>query len=158
MKPGLSLDQVFIHLEPMENYSEEQLEEIVNGFLQRTLDKTLWTHQAHIVTAIWHLMQFDSEDALCRLRSGIISYNLSVGGQNTGQNGYHETMTIFWWDVIRQFLQKRKKASFKDNCSAFLRSPHASKNYPFEFYSREVLLSPAARARFVNPDQKEVKI
>jgi hypothetical protein len=142
----------------MEEYSEQQLNDIVKGFLDRTLNKSLWTHQAHIVTAIWHLMKFDKEDALCRLRSGIISYNLAVGGENTGQNGYHETMTVFWWEIIHQYLAGRNDVSYRENCITFLHSPMSDKNFPFQFYSRERILSPAARSKFTDPDLKEIKI
>jgi hypothetical protein len=142
----------------MEDYTEEELVKIVNGFLDRTLDKSLWTHKAHIITAIWHLMKFDREDALCRLRSGIISYNLSIGGENTGQNGYHETITVFWWEVISQFLVQYASHSFKDTCIKFLNSPVADKGFPFLFYTKDKLLSAVARAKYVNPDIKEIII
>ena len=142
----------------MKDYSEEELKYIVDGFLNRTLDKSLWTHQAHIIVAIWHLMKFDKEDALCRLRSGIISYNVATGGENTGGNGYHETMTIFWWEVINQFLVQRSGNSYQNNCIEFLYSSFADKNFPFRFYSRENLLSTTARSRYVSPDLHEINI
>ncbi|MEO6329225.1 MAG: hypothetical protein ABIO55_09845 [Ginsengibacter sp.] len=142
----------------MKNYSEEELKYIVDGFFNRTLDKSLWTHDAHIITAIWHLMKFDKEDALCRLRSGIISYNLATGVENTVENGYHETMTIFWWKVINQFLAQRSGYSYRDNCIDFLNSYLAEKNFPLRFYSEQNLFSAMARSRFVNPDVQEIKI
>jgi hypothetical protein len=142
----------------MESYTEEQLMQIVDGFLDRSLDKTLWTHHAHIITAIWHLIKYDKEDALCRLRSGIISYNLAVGGKNDGQNGYHETMTIFWWDVINQYLTKNPGDSYHITCNKFLATPMTDKTFPFQFYSKENILSPVARSRYVPPDLKEIKI
>jgi hypothetical protein len=139
-------------------YSGQQLDAIVKGFLDRTLDKSEWTHHAHIITAIWHLMQYDQEDALCRLRSGIISYNLSLGGQNTGQSGYHETITVFWWKVISQFLHQQEDRSFTEASAAFLQSPMADKDYPFSFYTKDKLLSSAARSIFIKPDLKEINI
>jgi hypothetical protein len=142
----------------MKEYSEQQLNEIVNGFLDRTLEKSLWTHHAHIITAIWHLMKFDKEDALCRLKSGIISYNLATGGENTGQAGYHETITIFWWEIIHQFLERTPGHSFTDTCNVFLASSLADKNILLKYYSSEVLFSPASRSRFINPDREEIKI
>jgi hypothetical protein len=148
----------FLNLEAMKEYTEQELDEIVNGFLERRLDKSLWTHEAHIVTAIWHIRQFDAEDALCRLRSGIIAYNLSVGGENTGQSGYHETLTVFWWEVIRRFVAGYKGNAYRDVCLAFLRSPLAAKDFPFRFYSKEYLLSAKARSRFTEPDLEEISI
>jgi hypothetical protein len=142
----------------MEQNSEEELLDLVNGFLERKLEKERWTHHAHIITAIWHLKKYDKEDALCRLRSGIISYNLSVGGDNNGQNGYHETMTVFWWELIRQFVALYPDYSFRDACVSFLASPMADKAFPFQFYSRDLILSGKARARYVAPDLQEIKI
>jgi hypothetical protein len=83
---------------------------------------------------------------------------LSVGGENNGQNGYHETMTIFWWDVINQFLIQHPGLSHMDSCISFLGSPMADKKFPFQFYTKENLLSPIARSRFVHPDLEEIKI
>ena len=140
------------------NYSEAELNEIVTGFTNRTLDKSLWTHQAHIITAIWYLKNYEPEDALCRLRSGIISYNLSLGGENTGQSGYHETITVFWWEIVKQFLDKQPEISFKDACDFFLSSFMMDKSFPFQFYTKEKLLSTVARSRFIGPDIKEIKI
>jgi hypothetical protein len=142
----------------MKQYSIEELEKIVNGFVDKTLDKSLWTHHAHIIAAIWHLMQYDKEDALCRMRSGIISYNLTTGGVNTGQNGYHETITVFWADIIDQFLRDHPGQTYEQACNRFLQSPMAGKDFPFEFYSREILLSPQARSRFVPADKKKVNV
>jgi hypothetical protein len=142
----------------MEYNSEEELLEIVNGFLEKRLEKERFTHHAHIITAIWHLKKYDKDDALCRLRAGIISYNLSVGGENNGQNGYHETMTVFWWELIRQFVELYPDYTFRDACITFLASPMADKAFPFQFYSREYILSGTARARYLAPDLREIKI
>ena len=142
----------------MEDYSEKELEKIISGFLDKTLDKPLWTHQAHIITAIWHSMKFEKEDAICRMRSGIIAYNLATGGENNGQNGYHETITIFWFDVITQFLAQYAGFLFRDTCIKFLDSPMADKNFPFQFYTREKLLSATARSRFIVADLKAIEI
>lgn len=54
--------------------SDREIEELVQSFLQKTLDKSLWTHAAHLTTAIWHLKQYDIHEATCRMKSAIISY------------------------------------------------------------------------------------
>lgn len=142
----------------MKNYQEQELLAIVNGFIEKTLDKSLWTHEAHISTAIWFLKNYKATDALCRLRSGIINYNISTGGENTGQNGYHETITIFWWEVLKQFIANKPQESFAATCTLFLDSVMAEKTYPFNFYTRETLLSALARAIYIQPDLKEIQI
>src|SRR5262245_42760880 len=63
--------------------TEAAILDLVNGFRERTLPKEQWTHEAHLVTALWYHVNHSPEESICYLRSGIISYNLSVGGQNT---------------------------------------------------------------------------
>lgn len=130
--------------------------ETAAGFSDRTLDKSLWTHEAHITTAIWYLMKYEKEDALCRLRSGIISYNLAIGGENTDKGGYHETITVFWWSILAMYLDANPGKDYESQCRDFLMSRHALREAPFEYYSREKLLSSRARAYYLAPDIKEI--
>lgn len=132
----------------------EEIEALVTAFREKTLPEKQWTHQAHLVVGLWHLKQFDLDDATCRVKSGIVSYNLSLGGQNTGANGYHETMTLFWMDVLHFFVTTNAELSLVDTCNQFLESRLADKTLPFEFYHKETILSPRARARAVQPDKK----
>jgi hypothetical protein len=137
---------------------QSSFEHIVEAFNSRTLEKSLWTHEAHQIVAIWYLMNFEPNDALCRIRSGIIAYNLATGGENTGQNGYHETVTVFWWTLIGLYIRDRHDMSFEDMCESFLLSRYTQRNIGFEFYTRELLLSPAARSKYFEPDIKEVAL
>lgn len=136
--------------------SDQEIEELVQSFLQKTLDKSLWTHAAHLSTAIWHLKQYDIHEATCRMKSGIISYNLAVGGENTGTGGYHETMTLFWMDILHIFVNDNARLSLKDTCNKLLNSALGNKNLPFNFYTKEIILSALARARAVVPDLLEL--
>lgn len=136
--------------------SDQEIEELVQSFLQRTLDKSLWTHAAHLSTAIWHLRQYDVHEATCRMKSAIISYNLSVGGQNTGTGGYHETMTLFWMDILHIFVNDNAGLSLIETCNKLLSGNLGSKTLPFNFYTKEIILSPLARARAVVPDLLEL--
>lgn len=103
-------------------------------------------------------MEYEQDDALCRIRSGIIAYNLSLGGVNTGMNGYHETITVLWWTLISLFVRLHQGLSFDEMCVSFLASRYADRQIGFEFYTKELLLSSAARARYFPPDIKEVAL
>lgn len=130
--------------------------DIVLRFQNHSLDKSLWTHQAHITTAIWYLMRYPKDDALCRIRSGIISYNLATGGENTGNHGYHETITVYWWRLIDLYIQEHKSMDYDALCDSFLTSRYADRNSAYEFYSKEKLLSSQSRACYLSPDIKEI--
>jgi hypothetical protein len=128
----------------------------VEGFRNHSLPKEKWTHEAHITTAIWFIMHRDSFDALCRIKSGIISYNLSTGSENNGTNGYHETITIFWWKLLTLFIEKQGSLAYDQMCNSFLESIYNRKDIVFDFYSKELLMSGMARAMYVAPDIKQI--
>lgn len=72
-------------------------ENVVSRFRNQALTKEEWTHAAHLVVALWHLLEYgDIEHALCFLRPGIILSNRSMGITNSDTRGYHETITVFW--------------------------------------------------------------
>ena len=132
--------------------------DIVNGFRNHSLPKEKWTHEAHITTALWFIMNTNPSDALCRIKSGIISYNLSVGGVNNGTNGYHETITVFWWKLLSLFVENHPHLNYDQMCQAFLESGYNRRDIAFDFYSKDLLLSGMARAMYLAPDVKEIRL
>ncbi|MEK7254970.1 MAG: hypothetical protein AAB316_09515, partial [Bacteroidota bacterium] len=129
-----------------------EIEDLVANFRNLTLPAASWTHEAHLTTGLWFLKNHDQWAATCFLRSGIITYNHSVGGKNTPEGGYHETMTLFWINVLAQFVKQNQHLGLLDLCNAFLASELASKEMPMRFYSKKVLFSAQARAVWVEPD------
>lgn len=135
--------------------SEAEIMEIVEGFRSRTLPATRWTHQAHLTVGLWHVLNRPSETVLDEVRCGIIAYNTAVGTPNSNTRGYHETITAFYVWAIRKYLGGTNSGlPFVDLMNGLLASPYAAKSYPFEFYSRERLLSVAARRAWLDPDLK----
>lgn len=133
-------------------WNETQILQLVAGFRDRTLPKEGWTHEAHLVTSIWFFSQFSMDEAICYLRSGIITFNHEKGGKNTPQDGYHETLTLFWCKIISDFVHKHQGLSLNVLCNNFIESEQAARDFPFRFYSKELLMSVKARARWVEPD------
>jgi len=135
-------------------HSETEITDLFEGFKSRTLEKEKWTHAAHLTTGLCFLKQFEKYEATCRMKSGIVSYNLSVGGENTGSGGYHETLTIFWLEVLHFYVTEFPEHSLLELCNRFLQSPLADKKLPFYFYDQETLMSPLYRSRYVAPDKQ----
>jgi hypothetical protein len=129
--------------------------EVVFPFIQKTLPKEQWTHEAHLVTAIWHLLNYGYLEALCYMRARIIEYNVASGGANTISSGYHETLTQFYLKEIDFYLKYRENVnqSFNEICEDFLKTEYATKEYPLQFYTKERLQSLKARSKWVKPDQ-----
>ena len=131
-----------------------EINSLVERFRDRTLPISEWTHQAHLVVGLWFAKHYTHEEAVCYLRSGIISYNNAVGTPNTPERGYHETLTLFWAKVARDFVENHPDLDFETLCNTFLNSEFASREYPFQFYEREELFSTKARAFFVESGMK----
>lgn len=78
----------------------------MNDFIARfeagTLTKEEWTHAAHLRMAHWYVWNFPSEEAGLRIRNGIRHLNECLGGQNTEDSGFHETLTEFWIREVRK--------------------------------------------------------
>jgi hypothetical protein len=136
--------------------SEQNILQLVDQFNNKTLEKSAWTHAAHLTVGLWHVKHFPLDEALCRMRSGIVAYNLSVGTENNDNSGYHETLTIFWLTAIHHFVRLQEDISLLSLCNKLLDSKLALNSLPFHFYERESILSRTARARFVAPDKHEI--
>jgi len=135
--------------------SEAEIKEIVEGFRSRTLPALRWIHQAHLTVGLWHVLNRPSETVLDEVRRGIIAYNTVAGTPNSDTRGYHETITAFYVWAIRKYLRAtNRKLPLVDLMNGLLASPCAAKSFPFEFYSRDRLMSVAARRAWLDPDLK----
>ena len=116
----------------------EEIKSLIEQFQTQTLPVSLWTHEAHLSVALWHLWHYSKAEALCYLRAGIITYNVAVDTPNTPTRGYHETLTVFWIEILSQFLSEfGRDKSLLETTNALLESTMAEKSYPFQFYERE---------------------
>lgn len=133
--------------------SEEEIEHIARGFCDRTLPKEQWTHGAHFATALW-LMLRRPDLVVERDMPGMIArYNESVGGVNSDSEGYHETITQASLIMARRVLaglpaEVTPAAAF----AALVASPLGDKEWPLVYWTRERLMSVAARRTWVEPD------
>lgn len=131
-----------------------EFDHIIEGFRAKTLPAKEWTHEAHLIAGLWHVANFDYEEALLRMRENIKTYNEASGGQNTDSSGYHESITVFWVWLLNEFWKRNStdNKSFEQVCNAFLTSKYCDRAAAFTFYTCEKLLSREARLTFVAPD------
>lgn len=135
-----------------------EIDKLISQFSTGTLPKDEWTHEAHIIVAIWHNLEFGFEAALEEVRSKIISYNEVVGTPNTDVSGYHETLTVFWMTLTKNFLIKHRGVGIEEACRLFLSSEQAVKVKPFQYYTQELLFSKRARKSWVNGDIQKLEL
>ncbi len=127
--------------------------DLVARFNNQTLAKEEWTHTAHLVAALWHILEYgDVERALCYLKPRIILRNYMVGTKNTDMGGYHETITVFWLQQVYAFVQRRPSRDFNVLVGELLdEASFFEKDYILGFYLRETLKTPRARGMYIAP-------
>jgi hypothetical protein len=122
------------------------------GFLACALPKPEWTHEAHIGTTSWLILERPDILPERDLPSLIRRYNESVGGVNSDTEGYHETITQVFVRTLRRALAQSEGQGLCARVNAVLLSPEGRRDWPLRFYSRERLFSKAARLGWVEPD------
>lgn len=136
--------------------TEEAVATLIDGFINRTLPPAQWTHEAHLIIGLWFNYNHSALEAICFLRSGIISYNISSGGSNTPEKGYHETLTLFWSRILNDFVKNNSGLRLVELCDKFLKSEWSAKELPLQYYSHDVLFSLQARATWVPPNRRNL--
>lgn len=130
-----------------------ELDDLAARFGAAAIPRAEWTHAAHLRVGAWHVHRFGPDQALARLRAGIRRLNDANGVANTPTEGYHETVTAAYVQLIGRFLADCPPAMpFEARVEALLASPVAGKQAVQRHYSRELLMSPRARAEWVPPD------
>ena len=134
--------------------TESELHDIVARFQEATLGASEWTHDAHLVTGLWHTTTFNEADALTRMRDGILRLNAAHGTPNTDTRGYHETITRAYLVLLRAFARDHAPLAGAQLAQALLSSPLADREALFRFYSKNRLMSVEARRGWLEPDIK----
>ena len=117
-----------------------------------TLAKAEWTHEAHLATCAWLVLERPDIVPERDLPGLIRRYNVSVGGVNDETQGYHETITQVFIRGVRQALARSEGRGLAERVNALLAEPEGGRDWPLRFYSRERLFSAEARLGWVEPD------
>ena len=94
------------HLEPRLFARADDIRAIGEAMLACTLPKADWTHEAHLSTCAWLLLERPDIDIDDEIGGLIRRYNVSVGGVNDDHQGYHETITRVFVAGARDFLAR----------------------------------------------------
>jgi len=117
---------------------------LVRQLEQCQLSPADFHHRDHLAVSAAYLYSGDLETALARVRVALLRFIAHHGLQ-----GYHETITRFW-------LQQVEKRLDLNLCLAKsverIQEELGDKNLVYCYYSKELLDSPQARERWVEPD------
>ena len=116
------------------------------------LPKPEWTHEAHLSTCAWLILERPDIAPERDLPNLIRRYNESVGGVNDGTQGYHETITQVSIRAVRAALARSEGRALVERVNALLQASEGRRDWPLRFYSPELLFSKKARLEWVEPD------
>jgi len=121
------------------------LDDLVAAFRARTLSHAEWTHAAHLSVGAFYVSRLGAAEALGRLREEIRRLNDCHGTLITAAfvRLLDEGLATFAPEVA---LERRLEA--------LLAGPLGGSRVLLAFWSRELLMSPGARAAWVEPDLK----
>lgn len=139
-------------------YSQQQIENLILKFKNTSLNKPEWNHEAHIIVAIWYNWHYTFEQALKIVRTNIKAYNESVGTPNTEISGYHETLTVFWMTLTKNFLAYNFHDKIDNAINEFLKTREADISTTSAYYSNEVLFSKKATREWINGNKKPINL
>lgn len=133
--------------------SDDEIERLARGFCDCTLPKDEWTHGAHFATALWLMLRRPELIAERDMPGMIARYNESVGGVNSDNSGYHETITLASLRMARAVLAKVPgKVTPATAYAVLMGSPLGHKDWLFTYWSRDRLMSAEARRGWLAPD------
>ena len=138
--------------EPRLFADDAAIRDIGERMLARTLPKAEWTHEAHLSTCAWLILERPEIVPERDLPDLIRRYNESVGGVNSDSEGYHETITQVMIRAVRAALTRSEGRDLAGRVNALLLADEGRRDWPLRFYSRDRLFSVEARRRWIDPD------
>jgi hypothetical protein len=132
--------------------TEESLERFICAFEDGTWPGADWKHAHHVAMAAFYVIQYGRDEALRRARFNIAKYNESQGGKNTEDSGYHETLTVFWIDVVASAIPPR--TSRLQAVNQVVQEFAPKRDLFRDYYSFDVVNSRDARAAYIPPDRE----
>ncbi len=134
--------------------NEESFAQFVDAFERGELPRPMWTHGAHVAIAALYL-QRHGDNVLAMTRAAIRRHNRSVG---TPASAYHETLTIFWLAAVEEFLSSVAYDSELEAVRLAVAEFGEKRKLHEDYYSFDVVGSAEARAGWVKPDVRPLKI
>ena len=119
------------------------LEELLAAFETGAVPLDHWDHAAHLRVAAWAVTHVD--DPLPWMRTRLHRLLDHHGIETTRESGYHETLTAAWLRLVAWQLGR-------DPSVEVLREVFSDKRHLLRYWSRDLMMSSAAREGWVAPD------
>ena len=131
--------------------SDEEVEEVVRRFEGCQLSPDEFNHRPHLTVALAYLVRFPEEEALARMRRSILRF---IEHHEIPPDVYHETLTVFWVRRVRSFVARAGAGRALVELANALAVECGDSRLVYEYFSKELIDSAAARGGWVEPDLK----
>lgn len=132
---------------------ETEIGELVRAFETCEINPAEFKHYQHLAVALWYLKHLPYEEASEKMRGGIKRL-----AETYGKNGYHETITVFWLQMVRRFLAGAPSRATVVELANRVASEYGKKNVIADYYSEETIASVKAKNEWVEPDLKALEL
>jgi hypothetical protein len=138
-------------MEDLRYQHEREIVEVVEKFERCEFALKEFTHARHLTVACWYLSICPREEALTRMRDGLQRFIAHHKKQ-----GYHETITRFWMELLENYLSQCPPATTLTSQLNGAIERFARKDVLFAYYTRERVMSDTAKAAWVAPDLRPI--
>ena len=129
--------------------------QIIKTHEDATLPKEEWTHEAHLIVALYVVLRY-GKNAFTEMKRRIWNYNEVCGKGNNG-TGFHVTLTLFWLWAVYSFCLEKNITVFDDAAlDEILFEENLANRKLIEEYYDEVLLY-ISRNEYILSDLKPMK-
>jgi hypothetical protein len=118
------------------------------AFKERTLDPTLFTHEAHLRLAWIHVRKYGVEHAIENINQQLLQFVDHVGARDK----FNKTVTVAAIRAVNHFINKSKSESFADFIQEFPRLKYNFKELLAFHYGYEIFKSEKAKKEYIEPD------
>ena len=129
-----------------------ELDDLIRRFDAASVRAEEFTHAAHLAVGAWYVRAYGADEALTRLRAGILRLNQAHGTPNSDTRGYHETITRAYVVLLDEFLAARRGLDAAACVRALLADPLGQRDALHAYYSKDLLNSVSARRNWAEPD------
>ena len=130
---------------------ENEIRSVVERFERCDFALPEFTHARHLTVACWYLCTLSREGAMERMRR-----RLQVFIAHHGKQGYHETITRFWMEILADDLGRcPRDATLPEKINASLQR-YSNKDVLYSYYSCDRVMSHEARTGWVEPDLRPI--
>ena len=121
--------------------------EFERKFENCSLDKEIFTHEAHLRLAWIHIKRYGQKTAIQNICGQLIKF-----AEFTGASKYNETLTIAAIKAVYHFIKRSNSDSFPDFINEFPRLKYHFKDLINFHYQVDVFRSSEAKNKYLAPD------